>query len=225
MGNQITIPSPPPLRVFHLYLDPENSQSPPNGRCWHACAAPTATDAIYAVLNAYEAWEFKPSVVWLLVSNRPSVFPGVPFVADKFHLTWAPSNGIAGLTIGWQWIPGDAFDGVALEEMEINFDEHVKSARVNFEAELVESAKEDPPSYTLTYDHLGDKPMRTPSHPGQDVEFRLYDDDDVLYFTGVMTMALYRSADILDPLDYAEGQWGCTRQDCKNPLSGEWETI
>lgn len=108
----------------------------------------------------------------------------------------------------------------------IDFAEKVKAAQINFEAELVEeSDKEDPPSYTLTYDHLGDKPMRTPSHPGQDVEFRLYDDDDVLYFTGVMTMALYRSADILDPLDYAEGQWGCTRQDCKNPLSGEWETI
>lgn len=40
-----------------------------------------------------------------------------------------------------------------------------------------------------------------------------------------MTMALYRSANVLDPLDYAEGHWGCTRMDCRNPLSGEWDTI
>ena len=107
----------------------------------------------------------------------------------------------------------------------IDFAEKVQAAQINFEAELVdESDKEYPTLYTLTYDHLGNKPMRTP-HPGQDVEFRLYDDDDVLYFTGVMTMALYRSANVLDPLDYAEGHWGCTRMDCRNPLSGEWDTI
>ncbi len=108
---------------------------------------------------------------------------------------------------------------------EINFDEHVQSARMNFEAELVEeSVKEHLSPYILTHDHLSNKPMRTPP-PGYDVEFRLYDDDDVLYFTGVMTMALYQSANVLDPLDYAEGQWGCTRQDCKNPSSKQWETI
>ncbi len=119
IDNDIILPSPSPLRVFHLYLDPTDSNAPPVGRCWHACAAYTVIDAIYAVLNAYEAWDFKPGAIWQLVSNRPSVSPGAPYMVDKFQLTWAPasSNGVAGLTIGWQRIPGDVFNGIALEEV------------------------------------------------------------------------------------------------------------
>lgn len=78
--------------------------------------------------------------------------------------------------------------------------------------------------FTLTYNHLDNEPMRfAPSD--HTVEFRLYDDDDLLYFSGKMSMKLYDSHRVLEPLDYADFHWGCTRLDCLNPKTGEWEQI
>ncbi len=79
-------------------------------------------------------------------------------------------------------------------------------------------------SYTLTYNHLDNVPMKIApaDHP---VEFRLYDDDDVLYFSGRMSLELYGSHNILHPLDDSEASWGCTRLECRNARTREWEDI
>jgi hypothetical protein len=78
--------------------------------------------------------------------------------------------------------------------------------------------------WTLTYDHLGKAPMQV-AHEKQTVPFRLYDDDGILYFSGMMTFKLYDSHHIFDPLDYAEGNWGCTELQVENPKNKIWETI
>lgn len=49
--------------------------------------------------------------------------------------------------------------------------------------------------------------------------FRLYDDDDILYYEGRATLPLFL------PLDWAEGYAGCTRIDYYNPDTDQWETL
>jgi len=61
-----------------------------------------------------------------------------------------------------------------------------------------------------TYNHLDDVPMQNPDPVKFPVEFDLYDDDGNLYLTGRMTQNFFDSVFVLDPLDYAEGNWGCT---------------
>jgi len=59
------------------------------------------------------------------------------------------------------------------------------------------------------------------------MQFRLYDDDDVLYYTGrhLMPTHLQKGEDLFNPLDWAMGHAGCTRIDYLNTETGEWETI
>lgn len=63
--------------------------------------------------------------------------------------------------------------------------------------------------WTLTYDHLEDRPLYQ-AEEAQTVPFQLFDDDGTLYFTGFMSEALYDSHQVLDPLDYAIEVYGCT---------------
>ena len=79
-------------------------------------------------------------------------------------------------------------------------------------------------TYSLTYDHLDNRNMRFPSID-ETIQFRLYDDDNELYFTGYMTYNLYDSPDIFLPLDATMNSYGCTRLDCLNPKTKKWETI
>ena len=78
--------------------------------------------------------------------------------------------------------------------------------------------------YTLIYNHLTANPYLAEASPEHSIEFRLFDDDGILYFTGRMSPGLYDSQHVLLPLDDAQS-WGCTRLDCKNPKNGNWETI
>jgi len=67
--------------------------------------------------------------------------------------------------------------------------------------------------WIYTYNHIDNKVMIEVTEEVKakfPVEFKLYDDDGKLYLTGRMTSKLEDSHMILDPLDCAEGAWGCT---------------
>lgn len=61
----------------------------------------------------------------------------------------------------------------------------------------------------------------------KEVPFRLYDDDGVLYFEGVISKDwLEGSADhAFAPLDWATAEYGCTEMKYKNNGRWEWETL
>ncbi len=64
--------NPPPLPVHHVFLNPDNDQDQSlSGPHWHACAAPSRSHAITAVLQAYDAQEFRPRTVWVLAAGQP----------------------------------------------------------------------------------------------------------------------------------------------------------
>lgn len=70
--NNTTDNQSPPLPIHHVFLNPENDQDQAlSGPHWHACAASTTADAVFAVLQAYDAQEIKPRFVWTLVAGRP----------------------------------------------------------------------------------------------------------------------------------------------------------
>jgi len=66
--------------------------------------------------------------------------------------------------------------------------------------------------WVLIYNHLDKKPYPRENIPENcTIPFKLYDGDDVLYFTGLMSEKLYESGEaIFEPLDYAMASWGCT---------------
>lgn len=86
------------------------------------------------------------------------------------------------------------------------------------------TAKGDTHHYTVIYNHLDNRPVFTPPSE-HSVQFRLYDDDDALYFSGCMSPRLYDSKEIFMPLDDTRNKWGCTRLDCLNPRNQKWEQI
>lgn len=82
-------------------------------------------------------------------------------------------------------------------------------------------------NWVYTYNHLDGKPMpkglalvRSKVLPGLNIPFRVYDDDDVLYFTGFMTMAIYNGGEdeAFEPLDYGMAGWGTTRMDVRGRM-------
>lgn len=79
--------------------------------------------------------------------------------------------------------------------------------------------------WVITYDHLESAKVNFPMK-GHTVPFRLFDDDDILYYSGFMTEKLYDSHLIMDPLDWATHDSGCTRLDVNGPreLVG-WVTV
>jgi len=78
--------------------------------------------------------------------------------------------------------------------------------------------------FVITYDHLEKKKLTT-AEEKYTVEFKLYDDDGELYFSGKMMASLYDSGWIMNPLDYTIESYGCTTLKVKNPATGIWETI
>jgi len=62
--------------------------------------------------------------------------------------------------------------------------------------------------------------------PGEhSIPFRLFDDDGILYFSGMMSFKLHYSHRVLDPLDYAMPAWGCTEMRVMAPETDTWETV
>lgn len=53
----------------------------------------------------------------------------------------------------------------------------------------------------------------------------LYDDDDILYYEGLMAPESNYEEDIFEPLDWAAANAGATRMDWRNPTTGKWETL
>ncbi len=70
---------------------------------------------------------------------------------------------------------------------------------------------------------------KTPSQERQIVRklmpiaFKLYDDDDELYFSGYMSSAC--SEEDFEPLDWAMGNYGCTKLKYRNPKTGKWKYL
>jgi hypothetical protein len=75
--------------------------------------------------------------------------------------------------------------------------------------------------WIIVYDHLESKKIDQ-KQENQTVEFRLFDDDDILYFTGYMTQKLFDD-DPFTPLDWAMDDSGCTSMKIKE--NGSWETL
>lgn len=79
--------------------------------------------------------------------------------------------------------------------------------------------------WRITYDHLDDRACLFGDGSFEDKRkfaFRLYDDDGILYLSGVSTDR--DSEEAFEPLDFAEGAYGCTRIDYLQD-DGEWETL
>ena len=89
--------------------------------------------------------------------------------------------------------------------------------------------------WIFIYNHIDGKKMGDRSKLSEDkqeelkrftIPFRLYDDDGVLYFTGLMSEDLYNSEEIFDPLDYSMNLWGCTEMKVKGEIEGgEYTTL
>lgn len=80
-------------------------------------------------------------------------------------------------------------------------------------------------SWRITYDHIEDRAylLGEGSFEGkQKFAFRLYDDDGNLCNSGVSSDR--DSEEAFEPLDFAEGAYGCTRIDYLQD-DGEWETL
>lgn len=63
------------------------------------------------------------------------------------------------------------------------------------------------------------------------IQFRLYDDDDNLYYCGLMDELQYNRADDggprspFAPLDWAMHNAGCTKMKVKDPETGKWDWL
>jgi hypothetical protein len=81
-------------------------------------------------------------------------------------------------------------------------------------------------TFVITKDHLDGDSMAENDvehlkNEGFTEHFKLYDDDDVLYYSGY----LHKDCeDELDPLDWAMYDSGCTRIDYRNK-DGKYETV
>lgn len=81
--------------------------------------------------------------------------------------------------------------------------------------------------FCITQDHLDeikatDEEIKLAKKNGMDSYFKLYDDDDILYYSG------YYNEETLDEemevLDWAMNDSGCTRMDVRNE-QGQMETL
>lgn len=83
-------------------------------------------------------------------------------------------------------------------------------------------------SWVITYDHLDERAHlfgRFKLHEGREKlihRFRLYDDDGVLYFSGLSSDKDSEKA--FAPLDYCMDSYGCTRIDYLQD-NDNWETL
>jgi hypothetical protein len=82
-------------------------------------------------------------------------------------------------------------------------------------------------AFCITQDHLDgikstDKEKREAKKEGMDEYFKLYDDDDILYYSGYYNMEVIDEE--FDILDWAMADSGCTRIDLRN-AQGQMETL
>lgn len=59
------------------------------------------------------------------------------------------------------------------------------------------------------------------------IPFRLYDDDNILYYSGKIAPGSLDAEGELafEPLDWAMAHAGATRMDYRNPKTGKWKTL
>ncbi len=79
--------------------------------------------------------------------------------------------------------------------------------------------------WCITIDHLDDLTKISEKSKDMTILIRLYDDDDVLYYSGWMTQELMDEGEsAFEPLDWAMFEAGCTSMQYKEPGKG-WETL
>ncbi len=74
------------------------------------------------------------------------------------------------------------------------------------------------PGWMITVNHIDNEIIsgEIPAH--LTIPFKLYDDDDELYFEGLMSQKLHDAGEhIFDPLDSAPAAYGCTGMKVKGP--------
>ena len=80
--------------------------------------------------------------------------------------------------------------------------------------------------WCITKDHLDDDEIKINEFTeDMVVKVRLYDDDDILYYSGYMTQELMDDGEnAFEPLDWGMPVSGCTSMQYKEPGKG-WETL
>lgn len=87
-------------------------------------------------------------------------------------------------------------------------------------------------NWVITYDHLENKEIPFPNYKDEIVEsfnkeelidFRLFDDDGELYFSGKMRKKYLESSYPFGPLDWAMNDSGCTYMEYLE--NGEWKQL
>ena len=82
-------------------------------------------------------------------------------------------------------------------------------------------------SFVVTQNNLDglkaeDKSVANAKRRGYNIFFKLYDDDDILYYSGYLHE---NEEDEFAPLDWGMADSGCTRIDVRNPKTGKMETV
>ncbi len=82
-------------------------------------------------------------------------------------------------------------------------------------------------SFVITQNNLDElkadeKSVKKAKSRGYNLFFKLYDDDDILYYSGYLHED---EEDEFAPLDWAMNEAGCTRIDVRNPTTGRMETV
>lgn len=92
---------------------------------------------------------------------------------------------------------------------------------------IIGKLKFQPESFVITKDFLdmikvSKERLAEFKKSGFKTYFKIYDDDDILYFSGYLHES---EPDDFTPLDWAMFDSGCTRIDYRNPETGKMETL
>ncbi len=80
-------------------------------------------------------------------------------------------------------------------------------------------------TWCITKDHLDGNETVNKKTDDMIIPIRLYDDDDILYYSGWMTQEFMDEGEAaFEPLDWAMYNAGCTSMQYKEP-GKEWETL
>ena len=84
-------------------------------------------------------------------------------------------------------------------------------------------------SFVITKDHLENesldlKEINALKKEGYVHHFKIYDDDDILYFSGYYKEDL-EEEEVFNPLDWAMNDSGAVRIDYRDKITGKYETL
>jgi hypothetical protein len=80
--------------------------------------------------------------------------------------------------------------------------------------------------WTITKDHIEGTEAEIDCPSSHTIPFKLYDDDDELYFEGKMSLHLHNEGErIFEPLDWAMANYGCTDLMVKGPNDSTYQHV